>query len=317
MAPASTANRTLTVGAPHCSQVEAHRRRQQLARDAIEISIGSEWEAQWTAQQEARQAVNLPSFARMVHEGFGASGPTLAQAASPGASPALASSPWPVPAATAAVGAFHLGGHSPSCASPPGGGVGGGGAGGGGAGGGGTVSLSKSSSGKTTPRHSNRSPDGSPALAPNATTPTLSGGGGGVGVATPPRAVCAAGSRAPGSSPSSTGPLLPAASAGVSAASAVAGTSMLEGGGSALATSRCPGRSIVGFAVGASSSPSAADIDAEPPPPPSLAEAWTSAAQANTAAVACDSGAGGARGKKKSHAPVTIISNSGGHRARS
>ena len=80
------------------SQIEALRRRQQLAREAIEISITSEWEAQWQAQQEERSQV--PSFARMVHEGFGASGPTLAQAASPGASPGASPlhgpSPWPV-----------------------------------------------------------------------------------------------------------------------------------------------------------------------------------------------------------------------------
>ena len=89
-------------GSPCVPKVEALRRRQQLAREAIEISIGSEWEAQWQAQQEERSQV--PSFARMVHEGFGASGPTLsttlAHAASPGASPGASPShgptPWPV-----------------------------------------------------------------------------------------------------------------------------------------------------------------------------------------------------------------------------
>ena len=109
-------------------QIEALRRRQQLAREAIEISITSEWEAQWQAQQEERSQV--PSFARMVHEGFGASGPTLAQAASPGASPGASPlhgpSPWPVAgtahasvssgggASSAQHGACGLAGQSPS-----------------------------------------------------------------------------------------------------------------------------------------------------------------------------------------------------------
>lgn len=57
--------------------LEAARRRQSLAADAPVIQVGAEWQVRWQAEQQLQMARQAPSFARMVHKGFAASGPAL------------------------------------------------------------------------------------------------------------------------------------------------------------------------------------------------------------------------------------------------
>jgi len=145
-------------------EVQARQRRQQLAREAVfEIAVGEEWEAQWQAQQETSRQV--PSFARMVHEGFAASGPTLEQAVrSPGASPSLSPASCPPAAGAGLREGFSLSGQSPV---PSG--------------------SASSGSGKSTPRVSNRSPDYSPSLTPVSSCGAGCESAGGASALTPQR----------------------------------------------------------------------------------------------------------------------------------
>jgi len=59
------------------SDVEALRLKQQLATNAPQISPSSEWSEQWNSQQAAVVAKELPTWSRMVHMGFAATGPSL------------------------------------------------------------------------------------------------------------------------------------------------------------------------------------------------------------------------------------------------
>lgn len=98
---------------------ERERRREQLLADAPDVQVSGEWADQWQQRETERQQLEAPSFARMVEEGFGASGPVV-QATSPswgGRSPP--SPAWPSGAATLPPCARLLPAASPSVAVPP------------------------------------------------------------------------------------------------------------------------------------------------------------------------------------------------------
>ena len=66
------------------SDIDAARRRQQLAKEGIQVHVHEEWQQKWEQQQAAfADAHHTPSFANMVLKGYSASGPAL------GASPPL------------------------------------------------------------------------------------------------------------------------------------------------------------------------------------------------------------------------------------
>ena len=111
-------------------EVEAARRRQQLAAEAIQVQVGSEWEAQWQQQQQSIAARKVPSFAQMALKGFAATGPALSSSpeVGPSCSPLTPSPTGPMPCGARWA---RAGGSQPMPMLPPAAGSSGGGGGGG------------------------------------------------------------------------------------------------------------------------------------------------------------------------------------------